>query len=101
MHDKPSLPGPAAAIDMPGRCFCSIPGVCYISLERTDKGDAVDAPGEPEDVEEQFPGWHAWNVSLPDGTVNWYARPFPLVSASSLDELRAEIRMAHQTREAN
>jgi hypothetical protein len=71
------------------------------SLECTDKGDAVDAPGEPEDVEEQFPGWHAWNVSLPDGTVNWYARPFPLVSASSLDELRAEIRMAHQTREAN
>jgi len=61
----------------------------------------VDVPGEPEGVEEQFPGWHTWNVSLPDGTVNWYARPFPLVSASSLDELRAEIRMAHQTREAN
>jgi hypothetical protein len=40
-------------------------------------------PGEPEDVEEQFPGWHAWNVRLPDGTVNWYARPFPLVSASA------------------
>ena len=39
----------------------------------------MNAPGGPEDVEEQFPGWHAWNVSLPDGTVNWYARPFPLV----------------------
>jgi hypothetical protein len=22
----------------------------------------VGTPGEPEDVEEQFPGWHAWNV---------------------------------------
>lgn len=61
----------------------------------------MDTPGEPEDVEVEFPGWHAWNVRLPDGTVNWYARPFPLVSASSLDELRAEIRLAHQTREAN
>jgi hypothetical protein len=61
----------------------------------------VGTPGEPEDVEELFPGWHAWNVCLPDGTVNWYARPFPLVSGSSLDELRSEIKMAHQTREAN
>jgi hypothetical protein len=70
-------------------------------LERKDQGEAVEKPGELEDVEDEFPGWHAWNVCLPDGTVNWYARPFPLVSASSLDELRAEIKMAHQTREAN
>jgi hypothetical protein len=27
----------------------------------------VRTPGEPEDVEEQFPGWHAWNVqSVPE-----------------------------------
>lgn len=73
----------------------------HLSSNIVTKGDAVDTPGEPEDVEVEFPGWHAWNVRLPDGTVNWYARPFPLVSASSLDELRAEIRLAHQTREAN
>jgi hypothetical protein len=70
-------------------------------IKHSDKGGAVDTSGDPEGVEEQFPGWHAWNVRLPDGTVSWYARPFPLVSASSVDELRAEIRMAHQTREAN
>lgn len=22
----------------------------------------MGTPGEPEDVKEQFPGWHAWNV---------------------------------------
>jgi len=32
-----------------------------------------------------------WNVCLPDGTVNWYARPFPLVSGPASGQPAPEL----------
>jgi hypothetical protein len=33
---------------------------------------------------------HAWNVRRPDGTVKWYARPFPLISALATEPPRRD-----------
>ena len=53
---------PAAQPTRPAGAFVRSSKFATLVFEHMGKGDVVGTPGEPEDVEEQFPGWHAWNV---------------------------------------
>jgi hypothetical protein len=58
-------------------------------------------PGGPHyqqlcDLERRFPGWQFWAIPRGySGDVTWSARPWPLISADTAEELAERIRTAH------
>ncbi len=48
-----------------------------------------------EELEKRFPGWQVWYVRNLNGSTTWCARPWPLINASSPEQLIADVIQAH------